>query len=687
MGGYLAISFALLLLSIGVVSCGDDRDDEARTGYVTDTELDRAAADPSVWLTHGGDYSEDRYSELDLIDLSNVSRLGLAWTFDTGLRGGHEATPLVADGVMYLTGPWSTVYALDARTGDLLWRHDPQVPRLRGLLACCDVVNRGVALYEGLVYVGTLDGRLVALDVASGSPVWETLTVDQDKAYTITGAPRVINGLVVIGNGGAELGVRGYVSAYDARSGELVWRTYTVPGDPALGFESEAMELAAATWSGEWWALGGGGTAWDGMAFDPDRDLLYVGTGNGSPWNARIRSPEGGDNLFLSSILALRASDGGIVWHYQTTPGDHWDFTATQPLILATLEIDGTERDVLMQAPKNGFFYVLDRESGELISAEEYVPVTWADGVDPETGRPVENPAARYGDTPERVEPGAYGGHNWQPMSFSPRTGLVYIPIHEFALTYAENAETGVYPGVWNTRADIAGASVPQGFLLAWDPITQSERWRVAHEGWWNGGVLSTSGGLVFQGAADGRFAAYHEATGELAWEVSTGLGIIAPPVSYMIDDVQYVTVVAGWGGAAGRSSPPVGDAVNHVQRGRVLTFVLDGERPMPALEPARTEIVVADAAVPMDPESIAAGRGLFGLNCAMCHGVDGGPGGAMPDLLTAPQEVHDAFLAIVLEGAREPLGMPAFRDRLSSAEAQSIHAYLIESARRAGGG
>jgi PQQ-dependent dehydrogenase (methanol/ethanol family) len=421
---------------------------------IDDASLRNADARPAEWLTHGRNYAETRFSSLNQISAGNVKNLGLAWAFETQTTRGLEATPVVADGVIYTTGSWSVVFAIDARTGKQLWMWDPAVPRALGQKACCDVVNRGVAIYKGKVYAGTLDGRLAALDTRNGKVVWQAITVDQKQPYTITGAPRIVKGRVIIGNGGAEYGVRGYVSAYDAESGKLAWRFYTVPGDPSKPFESPAMDRAAKTWKGEWWKMGGGGTVWDSLAYDPELDLLYVGTGNGSPWNRDIRSPGGGDNLYLSSILALRPDTGELVWFYQTTPGDSWDFTATQHMILAELEIGGRQRKVLMQAPKNGFFYVLDRKTGELISAEAYVPMTWAKGIDKTTGRPIEDPAARYEKSLALVKPGPLGGHNWQPMSFSPQTGLVYIPAQDPFFVYAQDRRFQFKPGAWNTGID-----------------------------------------------------------------------------------------------------------------------------------------------------------------------------------------------------------------------------------------
>ena len=435
---YALLAFLVTALCVGCSKSdnkpgdGGDRPAATITGpavtKVSDERLVNADSDTANWLSYGRTYDEQRFSPLDQVNRDNVGELGLAWYFDVPTQRGMEATPVVVDGRMYVTGSWSIVYALDAATGKELWRYDPKVPKSWAQYACCDVVNRGVAVWEDSVFVGTLDGYLVALDAATGKERWRTDTIDRQPPYTITGAPRVVNGLVFIGNGGADLGVRGYISAYDAKTGEQRWRFYTVPANPEDGFENEALEKAAQTWTGEWWKVGGGGTVWDSMAYDPDLGLLYIGVGNGSPWNQRFRSPEGGDNLFLSSIVALRADTGEYVWHYQTTPGDTWDFTATQHMILADLEIGGATRKVLMQAPKNGFFYVLDRTNGELISAAPYVALSWASGIDMATGRPIEVPGARYADGPFILMPSGFGGHNWHPMAFNPKSGLVFLP-------------------------------------------------------------------------------------------------------------------------------------------------------------------------------------------------------------------------------------------------------------------
>ncbi|MBT4491828.1 MAG: PQQ-dependent dehydrogenase, methanol/ethanol family, partial [Gammaproteobacteria bacterium] len=575
-------------------------------------------AAPENWLAHGRTYDESRFSPLDQINVDSVADLGLAWYFDTGTDRGLEASPIVVDGIMYTSGSWSVVFANDARTGELIWQYDPEVPGEWAANACCDVVNRGVAVWKGRVYVGTIDGRLIALDAVTGEEVWDINTIDRTKPYTITGAPRIVNNKVIIGNGGAEYGVRGYVTAYDTDTGEQVWRFYTVPGDPSQPFESSAMEVAAKTWTGRWWTMGGGGTVWDSMAYDPELNQLYIGVGNGSPWNQVIRSPGGGDNLFLSSIVALNPDTGDYIWHFQTTPGDTWDYTATQHMILAELEIGGEQRKVIMQAPKNGFFYVLDRVTGEFISAEKYVPITWATHVDPETGRPVETENARYqmanplaemspedqiktlsAMTAEQIEsafhkPAPFGGHNWHPMSYSPDTGYVYIPALDIPFAYGNEPEFSYEAGRWNIANDPrlnmpsgdAGVDskidgMIRGFVAAWDPVAQKEVWRIQHAGSWNGGMLSTHGNLIFQGNSSGHFVAYRADNGEELWSVPAQTGVIAPPISFEIDGEQYVTVVAGWGGAFALSAAAA-ENYGLKPRGRILTYKLGGKVELP---------------------------------------------------------------------------------------------------------
>ncbi len=647
------------------------------------------------WANTGNGWEEAHYSPLDQINADNVGELGLAWYADLNTDRGQEATPLVVDGVLFNTEPWNITTAYDAVTGEQLWRYDPEVPLRFGRLACCDIVTRGAAYHDGKVIIGTLDGRLIALDAATGEEVWSTLTVDNSANYTITGAPRVSGDKVFIGNGGAELGVRGYVSAYDAGTGEMIWRWHTVPGNPADGFENAAMEMAAQTWSGEWWKAGGGGTVWDGISVDPELGLVYIGTGNGSPWVRKWRSPEGGDNLFLTSIVALDIETGEYRWHYQTVPGEEWDYTATQNMVLADIELDGEIRHVLMQAPKNGFYYVLDRETGELLSAETLAPISWASGIDMATGRPIENPEARYGTVPVMVSPGAGGVHNWNPMAFSPDTGLAYIPITETYMAYAaaENYEPGrglgtAFSGHDDIRRQIAeyADANTRSWLAAWDPATQSERWRVPYPQKGSGGVLATGGNLVFQGTIGTTFAAYNATTGEKVWEMPVQNVPIAAPITYMVDGVQYIAVNAGWGGGLAHVERAAYSEL-HLGKPRLLVFRLGGTAELPPLP--EESFVVPELAPPPpltgSAEQVALGEQLYGANCAICHG--NAARGGVKDLRHMAPDTHAAFSEIVLGGSRAANGMVSFADVLSEEESEAIHQYLIARANEDWGG
>ncbi len=653
---------------------------------------------PNEWLLHGRTYAEERHSPLDQINTSNVDQIGLSWSFETGTNRGHETTPIVKDGVMFITAPWSVVHALDAKTGDLLWTHDPQVERAWANNACCDVVNRGVALYENSIFFGTLDGRLISLDKDTGNENWSILTIDKSWPYTITGAPRIVKGNVIIGNGGGEFGVRGYVTAYDVDSGDELWRFYTVPGNPNEPFESPEMEIAAKTWSGgKWWEYGGGGTVWDSMAYDPVLDTLYIGTGNGSPWNRYVRSPGGGDNLYLSSIVALDPDTGDYKWHYQTTPGDSWDYTATQHMILADLEINGQIRKVIMQAPKNGFFYVIDRTNGELISAENYVPINWATHVDMETGRPIENPANNYFNTPALTTPGPLGGHNWQPMAFNPDTGLVYIPAQEMLFVYSHDKDFKYNRKTWNTGQQVEMTYLPKnpdelamvdkatfGYLLAWDPVAQKEVWREQYQRPWSGGLLSTAGDLVLQGTSDGRFIAFDAASGEMLWSVDTGQGIIAPPITYMIDEEQYIAVQVGYGGAYALAGAFPSANKNPAQNGRMLVFKLGGEEMSPPVQSiAKVNPVVPSMTT--DTLTIARGEYEYHEHCQFCHGAGVIGGGVIPDLRYLDEVGHKTFLGVILGGMHSEKGMASFKDVLSLEQANQIQAYIISQAKLTG--
>jgi quinohemoprotein ethanol dehydrogenase len=660
---------------------------------VDGTRLMNADKEPGNWMTYGRTYNEQRFSPLKQITDANVHQLSLAWYYDVDTRRGQEATPLVVDGVMYFTTAWSKVISLDAASGARRWEYDPKVPREWGVNACCDVVNRGVAAWKGKVFVGTLDGRLIALDAASGKPVWETLTIDPKMRYTITGAPRVVKGKVIIGNGGAEMGVRGYVSAYDPETGKLVWRFYTVPGDPAKPFESPILEKAAKTWSGEWWKNGGGGTVWDGMAYDPELDLLYIGSGNADPWARKFRNAQAEDNLLASSIIALRPDTGEYVWHYQENPGDEWDYDSAEQIILADLQIDGQARHVLLHAPKNGFFYVLDRATGQLLSAKPFAKVSWASGVDLQTGRPIELPEAEYekGHKPSVVSPGPAGAHSWQPASYSPDTGLVYFPVLEAGFVYksAEHFKHNAF--AFDTGTDPVAAGLPQepnikkailgsvkGHLTAWDPVKQMEVWRADRPGPWNGGALSTAGNLVFEGTGYGQFEAFRANTGEKIWSASTQSGMTAGPISYTVNGEQYIAILVGWGGvlplAAGetaRQSPQM----NNVPR--MLAFKLGGTASLPPAPEVKPQVLTPPRAT-ASPATVKKGEELYQRYCSVCHGDVAVSGGTLPDLRYSGALGNEQWFRIVRDGMLESYGMVGFSKELPRQDAEAIRAYVI---------
>lgn len=658
----------------------------AATSDIDTKAIVENARETKNWLNYGLDYAETRFSKLNQISPENVDQLGLVWSHNMNSRRGVESTPIVVDGVMYVTASWSVVHALDAVTGEELWVYDPEVPRSYAHKGCCDVVNRGVALYKGKVFVGAYDGYLHAIDATTGTRLWKIDTIEnREMSYTITGAPRVVNGKVFIGNGGAEFGVRGYVSAYDTNDGKLAWRWYAVPGDPSKPFEDPSQEAAAKTWdpSAEWWKAGGGGTIWDAMAYDPELNLLYVGTGNGSPWNRHLRSPAGGDNLYLASIVALDPDTGEYKWHYQNTPGDTWDYTSTQHIILADLELDGEVRQVLMQAPKNGFFYVIDRTNGEFISAEPFVKATWATGYD-ENGRPIEAEGARSKTEPWETIPSAYGAHNWHPMSFNPETGLVYIPAQGVPLVQQtdpawelnKHKPLSTMSGVgWNLGYlfnTIAPTATPFGHLLAWDPINQKEVWRAKYVSPWNGGTLTTAGNLVFQGTADGRFIAYQAKTGEVLWQTAVGSGVVAAPATWEHDGEQYVTIAVGWGGVYGMLQR----ATDKVGPGRVYTFKLGGNAKMPEMvEHDATELV---SGVPYNPDDVAAGTAIYVSNCLFCHGVPGvNNGGNVRNLGYLDADSLQNSHEIVLSDVMKEQGMPNFSDKLTKDDVDKVIAFI----------
>ena len=666
-------------------------------GPVDTARLDGASSEPQNWLTYGGTTDEQRFSQLASIDSESVATLGLAWSHEFDSPRGMEATPLVADGVIYTTTAWSKVYAFDATTGKQLWAYDPKVPGETGFKACCDVVNRGAAIYEGKIYVGTLDGRLIAIDAKTGALAWSTVTVDQSKPYTITGAPRVVKGRVLIGNGGGEYGVRGYVSAYDAATGKLAWRFYTVP--PAKGAKPDGaasdkiIAKMQATWDGDWTKFGGGGTVWDSIVYDKDFNQVLIGVGNGSPWDHRLRSNGKGDNLFISSVVALDADTGEYKWHYQGVPGESWDFTQTQSIILASLKIGGSDKKVMMQAPKNGLFYVIDRSNGKLISAKNFVPVNWTTGVDMKTGRPVENPEARYEKGVFVASPSGHGAHNWQPMAYSPQTQLAYIPAQEVPLAYVSDNPFVPRPGGWNLGVNLAINTLPddkaalkavramlKGYLIAWDPIQQKEAWRVDLGGPGNGGVLTSAGGLVFAGNAKGKLNAYAAATGKELWSFDAGIGIIAPPITYAVNGKQYVAVMAGYGGGYGLPAA-FAELAGPRPNGRLLVFALGAKAPYKVERMAAAPPVIVKDVWPASV--VASGAVLYGNTCSVCHGGGVLSSGVLPDLRRSTALADKAaWQNIVHDGALKDNGMVGFSKWMTPNDIEAVRAYVADRAR-----
>ncbi len=643
------------------------------------------AANSGEWMSYGRDYAEQRFSPLKSINTATVNRLGLSWYADFDTHRGQESTPVIVDGVIYVTTAWSKIYAYEANTGKQLWQFDPKVPGEWAVNACCDVVNRGVAAWNGKVYVGTIDGRLIAVDAATGKSVWDVYTIERGKPYAITGAPRVVNGLVFIGNGGAEFLSRGYLSAYDAETGKRVWRWYTVPGNPHEPYENAQMEMAAKTWTaGSLTKTGGGGTPWDALTYDSSTGLLLVGTGNGGPWPSQIRDPDGkGNQLFLSSIVALRAQTGEYVWHYQMTPQDSWDYDGTQQITLADVSIDGRKRHVAMQASKNGYFYVLDAASGELISAKPIVPVNWSRGIDMKTGRPMVNPAARYDLTGKGFiqVPSFAGAHNWHPMSYSPETGLVYIPTMEMGFPFVVAREDDNPMGQKLSISFAGGAAmlrdpkalhVDKGYLLAWDPVNQKEAWRVGHGSGRSGGTLATAGGLVFAGNSSDEFAAYRADTGERLWRQPAQTGVLAGPATFAVDGEQYVAVVAGYRLTGNYWAP---------NYSRLLVYKLGGAATLPKPAPVAEPVLNPPPAFGT-PDVIAHGRETYGRLCGTCHGNDGFSRGMFPDLRFAGA-INDAnsFKTIVIDGVLTSNGMVSFAKALRPQEPEAIRAYLVVKA------
>ncbi len=660
-----------------------------------------SAAPPDVtqdtganWLGVGRTDSEQRFSPLNQISRRNVGKLGLDWALDMPDAISFNSTPLAVDGVLYFSGDRSIVRAVDARTGALLWTHDPQVWRHapRGMAMSWNT-SRGIAYLDGRVFLGAADGRVIALDAKSGEVLWTTRSFPSESRKVLTGAPRAADGKVFIGHGGADFGNRGYVDAFDAKTGEMLWRFYTVPGDPSDGFENKAMEMAAKTWHGQWWKEGGGGTVWNAITYDPELDLVYLGVGNGDPWDYDRRSDGKGDNLFLCSIVALRADTGEYVWHYQMNPGEQWDYKATADIILTDLTIGGEKKKVLMQAPTNGFYYVIDRTNGKLLSAEKYEKVNWAEKIDLATGRPVEAPGMRpKGSEKVTIWPGPWGAHTWHAMSFNPQTGLAYIPTMHMSGTFSKIPELPFRDKFLTVSVNVEDLNKPEdtfGALVAWDPVKQRERWRVDYSAVWNGGTLTTAGDLVFHGTADGAFAAFDARNGKRLWSMNAQRGISSAPITYSVDGRQHVALLVGWGGLAATNGAGFSKhGWKYKGPGiRLLSFSLDGKATLPAVPNTRFALAPADTG-PEPIDTAAAERGflLYHMSsCAVCHGGGAASNGAgAPDLRESKIAMdYRSFKAVVAEGASLPLGMPMFSD-FTESELRAVHEYLRQQTRLA---
>jgi len=700
----LAIAAALALAGCRQTGTQAAKPSAVPTSGVTDAML--AAGSGDEWLTYGHDYGEQRFSPLTQVSDQTVGKLGLAWFADLDTARGQEATPLMHDGTLYVTTAWSMVKAYDARTGALKWAYDPKVPRETLPVACCDAVNRGVALYGDKVYVATLDGYLVALNQKDGSVAWRKDVVPDHQNYTITGAPRIAKGKVLIGAGGAEYRARGFIAAFDWNSGAAAWRFWTVPGDPSKKFENPAMETASRTWGGHWWELGGGGTVWDSITYDPATNLVLFGTGNAEPWNpaANGRNKPGvagttgaGDNLYTSSIVAVDADTGAYKWHFQETPEDRWDFDSDAQITVADLTVGGAQQHVVLHAPKNGFFYVLDAKSGKFITGTPWTMQTWATGIDPISGRPAINPEARYEQTGKLFVslPGAGGAHSWQPMSFSPKTGLMYIPANLAGFPYMAAKDWKPSAIGFQTALDGAATAMPAikavrdqalagttGALVAWDPVAKKEAWRHTYTGPWNGGTLATAGNLVFQGSADNQFNAYSADKGAKLWSFATQSGIIAAPMTYAIDGEQYVAVLAGWGGVWD-IAPGILSAKSGFPRNisRLLVFKLGGTAALPAVQPLNRGVLDPPASTGT-PAQIAHGAQVYGRYCSVCHGDAAISGTLNPDLrYSAAINSADAVRSVAIDGVLHEKGMVSFKAALTPDDVEAVRQYVIKRA------
>ncbi len=696
--------------ALALASCNASKNDSISGGGSIDAAekasetLLKTGGNGDDWGAIGYSYDEQRFSPLTDINDKNVGQLGIAWTADLDDARGQEATPVVVDGVLYVTHAWSKVSAWDAATGKSLWKFDPKVPGERAVSACCDVVNRGVAVWGDKLFVGALDGRLIALDKKTGKELWSTQTFDTSKPYTITGAPRVVKDMVLIGNGGAEFGVRGYVTAYDADTGKERWRFYTAP-NPTKAKDGAASDdifasKANATWSdkGEWQTSGGGGTVWDAIVYDKDLDQVYLGVGNGNPWNHGTRSNGVGDNWFLSSVVALDATTGKYKWHYQETPGETWDYTATQPIILAEQAVNGKPTKVLYHAPKNGFFFTIDRSNGKLIDAKPFVDgINWATGYDLATGRPIETPEARFYKTgkPFIAIPGALGAHNWHPMSYNPATGLVYIPAQQIPQGYLADMDEldkrkvlGFNIGTSLNKTMLpddkaafrAAVAATTGRLVAFDPRTGKVAWAVDHPAAWNGGTMTSAGNLVFQGTSLGRFRAYTADTGKQLLDLDMQSGIVSAPSTFRVGGVQYVAFMTSKGGAFPLVAGIAGGATRKVPNiPRLVVLKIGGTGKLPA-PPATVTLAWNPPPMTAKPADVAAGKAHFGRYCQVCHGDSAIGNGFTPDLRVSGTLANaDAWKSVIIDGALKERGMVSFAKVLTPADAEAIRAYVIE--------
>jgi quinohemoprotein ethanol dehydrogenase len=668
---------------------------DAPAANVTAERLVNAGKEPGQWMTYGGTYSEQRFSTLKQIHSGNVKELGLHWFADYETNQNQHGSPLYIDGVIYVSTARNVVHAFDGKTGEQIWRYNPMISGVR-LRYNVGLVNRGIAAWQGKILMGTLDGRLVAIDAKTGREVWAVDTVPESlglgemgNKYAITMAPRVAKGKVFIGGGGGEFGVRGWIAAFDAETGREVWRFWTVPGDPAKGYESKALERAAKTWSGDWYKTsGGGGTVWDAALYDPVTDLLYFGTGNAAPWNARTREEKPGDNLYTASIVAVKPDTGEYVWHYQEVPGDAWDFDAVSPMMTADIRIRGRKTHVLMQPSKNGFMYVLEAKTGKLLSADPFTEVNWATGIDLKTGRPIEVPGARYENEPWNLAPGVQGGHSWHPNAYSPLTGLIYIPAWEAYFTMAGPPPDAPRPTTFslgitmNVRVE-PGKLKPYdrrgvtGRLRAWDPVARKVVWESEpySDAGPTSGVLATAGNLVFMGNGGGKvLSAYDAKAGAKLWSFDAKTAVLAAPISYELDGVQYIAASVGGVAQGGDYFAPT--------HARMLVFALGGKAVLPEPEPYTPP--------PLNPppstasaEVIARGGELYSQHCAVCHGANGYQGrSSFPNLTITPLlHTQEGFDSVVLLGGRVERGMGAFSKELTPQDAVAVREYLISRA------